>query len=114
MPPYKPATCPISRFVQILGDAWTWLILREAFVGTSRFSDFQRKTGVAKNILATRMERLVENEVLCRKGVGSSGPRFEYFLTEKGQSLKPLLLSILQWSKANLGDTKGKPQMDQA
>ena len=51
MATYKPENCPISKFVEILGDGWSWLILREAFRGSSRFSDFQFETGIAKNIL---------------------------------------------------------------
>ncbi|BFM18145.1 hypothetical protein R50073_43280 [Maricurvus nonylphenolicus] len=106
MAKYKPETCPISQFAEILGDGWGWLILREAFRGTSRFSDFRRETGIAKNILKLRIDRLVENGLIERKNMGISGQRYEYFLTLKGRSLEPIFLNIFDWSKDNLKDER--------
>ncbi|TDF39287.1 transcriptional regulator [Alteromonadaceae bacterium M269] len=101
-PSYKPETCPVSRFVAILGDDWSWLIIREAFRGASKFSDFQKSTGIAKNILTDRMKKLTEHGIFERRDVGATGPRFEYFLSEKGKSLEPLLRNIIGWSRENL------------
>ena len=102
VPTYKPETCPVSKFAKILGDDWSWLILREAFKEVSKFSEFQRNTGIAKNILTARIERLVEFGILEKRDVGAAGPRFEYFLTEKGKSLEPLMRNIIDWSKTHI------------
>jgi DNA-binding HxlR family transcriptional regulator len=104
LPTYKPETCPVSKFAEILGDDWSWLIIREAFRGVSKFSEFQRSTGIAKNILTDRMKRLTEYGILLRNNVGATGPRYEYFLSERGKSLEPLLSQIIAWSRSNLID----------
>jgi len=89
--------CSIARTYDVVGERWTLLIIREAFFGTRRFDDFQRRLGVARNILASRLETLVEAGVLKRKQYQDRPPRFEYRLTEKGLDLHHLLLAIKAW-----------------
>lgn len=95
-------TCPIARFLNVFGDAWTWMIVRESFYGTTRFSEFRRNTGIAKNLLSDRLGKLVEVEVLEREDIGEQGTRYAYRLTDKGRSLMPMLVAMVQWSNQAL------------
>lgn len=91
--------CPIARSLEVVGDWWTLLIVREAlFSGTSSFEDFRRRLGIASNILTTRLEHLTSHEILERQ-VSAEGPpgRGSYRLTEKGRELWPVLASLLHW-----------------
>jgi len=90
--------CGVARALEILGDWWTLLIVRDAFFGVRRFADFQADLGIARNILADRLRRLVEHGVLAKVDVGRSGVRHEYRLTEKGEALLPVLTALREWS----------------
>jgi DNA-binding HxlR family transcriptional regulator len=94
--PHQQA-CPIAASLNQLGDAWTLLIVREANRGVSRFSDFRKNTGIAKNLLAQRLIQMVEHGILEKHDVGSLGTRFEYRLTAKGKALAPMMATIIQW-----------------
>ncbi len=89
--------CSLARTLEVVGDWWTLLIIRDAFLGVRRFGDFQRSLGIAKNILAMRLERLTVNDILKR---GGSEKRPVYQLTEKGHALLPAMIALMQW-----GDT---------
>jgi DNA-binding HxlR family transcriptional regulator len=102
-------TCPVASFLNLFGDAWTWLVMREAFYGATRFSEFRKNTGIARNLLSERLSKLVDEGLLERKDVGERGPRYAYFLTEKGKSLVPVLVSMVQWSNAHLHATGMEP-----
>ncbi len=86
--------CSLARTLSSVGDGWTLLILRDAFFGLARFSDFQKSTGIARNILAKRLETLVATGIMLRTG---SDARPLYSLTEKGQALLPALVALMQW-----------------
>ncbi|MCV6594540.1 MAG: helix-turn-helix transcriptional regulator [Silicimonas sp.] len=103
--------CSIAGFLNIFGDAWTFLIIREAFYGTTRFSDFQRHTGAAKNLLSERLSMLVENGILEKVNVGTMGARYAYHITDKGRSLQPLLAAIILWSNDNLYPEGQEPNL---
>jgi len=90
--------CGIAQALDVLGDWWTLLIVRDAFFGVRRFSDFQSDLGIAKNLLSDRLQRLVDNEILERREVGATGARCEYHLTPKGEALLPVLTSLREWS----------------
>jgi DNA-binding HxlR family transcriptional regulator len=90
--------CGIGRALEALGDWWTLLIVRDAFFGARRFSDFQRSLGIARNILAARLEHLVDHQIFERVDVGADGERFEYRLTEKGDALLTVLTAMREWS----------------
>ena len=90
--------CSIAQALDVLGDWWTLLIVRDAFFGIKRFSDFRAELGIAKNILSDRLQRLVDHEILERRDVGASGARFEYDLTAKGEALLPVLTTLREWS----------------
>jgi DNA-binding HxlR family transcriptional regulator len=86
--------CSLARTLELVGDWWTLLIIRDAFLGIRRFGDFQKSLGIAKNILATRLERLCEGGILER---GGPEMRPLYRLTEKGRGLLPAMVALMQW-----------------
>ena len=90
--------CGIGRALEVLGDWWTLLIVRDAFFGTRRFGDFEQSLGIAKNILTARLRLLVDHGIFERVDVGSEGHRFEYRLTRKGEALLPILTALREWS----------------
>ncbi|WP_433887466.1 winged helix-turn-helix transcriptional regulator [Streptomyces sp. CA-111067] len=94
-----PPTCPVMRTADLVGDRWTLLILRDAFTGTRRFSQFQRSLGIAKNILSNRLTRLVAAGVL-RTEPGADGTSYRaYALTDKGLELFDLIVALRQWGE---------------
>jgi len=94
---YANQNCSIARSLELIGERWTILVVREAFLGTRRFDDFQRSLGVARNILQTRLERLVGARILKRVLYREGPARYEYRLTTKGVDLWPVIVALLQW-----------------
>lgn len=94
---YEGQDCSIARTLEVVGERWTLLVLRECFLGTARFDDFQRRLGVARNVLQTRLERLLEEGVLERRPYQERPLRHEYVLTREGRELLPVLLALLEW-----------------
>jgi DNA-binding HxlR family transcriptional regulator len=90
--------CGIAQALEVLGDWWTLLIVRDAFFGACRFGDFERGLGIAKNVLSARLQHLVDHGVFQLVDVGSEGQRFVYQLTEKGEALLPVLIALREWS----------------
>jgi DNA-binding HxlR family transcriptional regulator len=93
-------SCPIARALDAIGDWWSLLIIREAFLGTHRFGEFQKKLGLAKNILSTRLRVLVERGILATAPASDGSAYQEYVLTRKGRGLFPVLVALRQWSEA--------------
>ena len=89
--------CSIARTLEVVGERWSLLILRDAFYGVRRFDDFQQELGVARNILTDRLNKLVGHGVLEKSQYEERPPRFEYRLTEKGRDLLPVLLTMMRW-----------------
>ncbi len=89
--------CSIARTVAVVGDTWTLLVLREAFMGVRRFDVMQRDLGIARNVLADRLHALVGHGILERVQYQERPPRHEYKLTQKGLDLYPTLVSLMQW-----------------
>lgn len=96
------ATCPVARALDVMGDRWSLLIVRDAFDGVSRFSDFQTSLGVARNILASRLKGLVEEGVLEAQPASDGSAYQQYVLTPKGQSLFPVIVGLRQWGESHL------------
>ncbi|OZI66999.1 winged helix-turn-helix transcriptional regulator [Bordetella genomosp. 11] len=94
--------CPIARSLDVIGDWWSLLIVREALSGTCRFSDFQQRLGLARNILSTRLRNLVEAGVLETRPSPGRCDHNEYHLTDKGRRLQPVLRALYTWGKENL------------
>ncbi|WP_319826536.1 helix-turn-helix domain-containing protein [Thalassovita sp.] len=95
-------TCAVAGFLNVFGDAWTLLIVREALYGATRFTQIQRNTGIARNLLSERLAMLVREGILEKVEVGTSGIRHAYHLTDKGRSLEPLLISLVLWANAHI------------
>jgi DNA-binding HxlR family transcriptional regulator len=105
------AICPVARSLDEIGDWWTMLIIRDAFAGIKRFSDFQKSLGLAKNILSARLRTLVENGILTKQLSSAESARGEYHLTDKGRRLRVVLTALRQWGEENLF-AEGEPMME--
>jgi len=93
------AQCPVARALEVLGDRWALMILRDAFDGLRRFSEFQKNLGLAKNILASRLKLLVESGLLALQPASDGSAYKEYVLTEKGRSVFPIVVGLRQWGE---------------
>ena len=91
--------CPVARTLQAIGDRWSLLIIRDAFDGIRRFSEFQKSLGVAKNMLASRLKALVEVGVFDVQPASDGSAYKEYVLTEKGREIFPVVVSMRQWGE---------------
>jgi DNA-binding HxlR family transcriptional regulator len=89
--------CAVGGALEIVGDRWTMMVLRELFLGIRRFGEIQRKTGAAKNILADRLQSLVGHGIVTRVQYQERPTRHEYRLTEKGLDLYPILVGLMAW-----------------
>lgn len=94
--------CPVARSLDVVGDRWSLLIVRDAFDGTRRFSDFQRTLGVARNILSDRLRRLVADGILAVQPASDGSSYQEYVLTARGESLFPVVVALRQWGERHL------------
>jgi DNA-binding HxlR family transcriptional regulator len=97
--------CSLAQTLDVIGERWTLLILRDAFFGIRRFDQFQRDLGIARNILAARLKRLVDEGILERRPTDDS--RHEYVLTDKGLDLQPVLLAMTHWGDRYKPNPKG-------
>lgn len=94
--------CPVARSLDVIGDRWSLLVVRDAFDGVRRFGDFQRNLGVARNILAERLRRLVDAGILATQPVSEGAVYQEYVLTEQGLALFPVIVALRQWGEGHL------------
>ncbi|KQC98331.1 winged helix-turn-helix transcriptional regulator [Acinetobacter soli] len=101
--------CSIARTLSVIGDRWTLLILRNAFLGIRRFEEFQKSLGVTRHLLTERLINLVDAEILVKVPYTASNKRFEYKLTEKGLDLYPILMSMAQWGNTWMDQGHGAP-----
>ena len=102
-------TCSIARALAEVGDRWTLLLLREAFLRTRRFDDFVARTGASRNLVADRLAKLVDAGILAKRRYQESPARDEYRLTEKGRDLHPVLMALVRWGDRWLADPSGRP-----
>ncbi len=93
----EPETCSIQRTLDLVGDRWTLLILRDLFRGVRRFSQLQTDLDIARNLLSDRLTRLTETAIVERVPYQERPVRYEYVLTEKGRDLSPSLLALMRW-----------------
>jgi DNA-binding HxlR family transcriptional regulator len=93
---YRGQMCSVARALEVIGERWTLLIVRDALLGMSRFSEFQRSLGIARNVLADRLERLVGAGLMERRQEGGAGHP-EYVLTDKGRRLEPTIFQLMRW-----------------
>lgn len=101
--------CSIARTLDVVGEWWTPLILRDAFRGVRRFDDFQASLGVARSVLTARLQKLTERGVLERRAYSEHPPRYEYHLTEKGRALFPVIAALIGWGDEWAPTAAGPP-----
>ena len=89
--------CSVAQCLEVIGEWWSMLIVRDAFLGVTRFEEFQRRLGISRNILRTRLSALVEAGVLVRVPYSEHPPRDDYRLSAKGRDLWPILTMMRQW-----------------
>jgi len=106
---YSAVNCSIARTLELVGEKWTLLVLREAFYGLRRFEDLQSAIGCARNVLSARLQKLVEGGILERHPYRDAGQRerHEYRLTAKGLELLPVLVALMQWGDRWASDPTG-------
>jgi DNA-binding HxlR family transcriptional regulator len=101
---YEGQNCSIARALEVVGERWTLLIVRDAFLGLSRFDEFQASLGIARNVLTDRLNRLVEEGILERVRYSERPERYEYRLTRKGRDLQIALAGLRQWGDQYVSD----------
>jgi len=89
--------CSVAQCLEVVGEWWTMLIVRDAFFGVTRFDQFQERLGIARNVLQQRLEHLIDRDVMERTAYNEHPPRYDYRLTTKGRDLWPVLNAMRQW-----------------
>ena len=108
---YDGQVCSIANTLELVGERWTLLVIREVFNGNRRFGQMQKSLGVARNVLTTRLQRLVDEGLLERRPYSERPERHEYFLTEKGLDLWPLMISLMHWGDKHMSSPGGPPMI---
>lgn len=101
--------CSIARSVAVIGDRWTLMILRDAFLGVRRFEAFQSRLGISRTIIAERLKLLVDEGVLAKTPYQDRPVRHEYRLTQKGLDLHPVVMAIVHWGDRHYAGAAGAP-----
>jgi DNA-binding HxlR family transcriptional regulator len=89
--------CSVAQCLEVVGEWWSMLVIRDAFRGVRRFDEFQSRLGIARNVLTQRLAKLVDAGVLAKEPYQDNPPRFDYVLTDKGRDLWPVLTTMRQW-----------------
>jgi DNA-binding HxlR family transcriptional regulator len=108
---YPDQVCSIARSLEIVGERWTLLILRDAVLGLTRFEDFQEKLGIASNVLTNRLKLLCDEQVLERIPDPQRPGRPKYVLTDKGRELAPALILLMKWGDRHYATPNGPPRL---
>jgi DNA-binding HxlR family transcriptional regulator len=106
---YSDQVCSIARTLELLGERWTLLVIRDVLSGNRRFGEIHESLGVARNVLSARLQRLVDEGILERRRYQERPARYEYFLTEKGLDLWPTMMAMLAWGDRHLAGLEGPP-----
>jgi DNA-binding HxlR family transcriptional regulator len=94
---YPGLDCSVAKALEVIGERWSLLIVRSIMHGNRRFGEMQESLGIARNVLSSRLERLLDEDIVERRAYSESPPRYEYFLTQKGLDLWPALIALLHW-----------------
>jgi DNA-binding HxlR family transcriptional regulator len=108
---YDDQECSVARTLEIVGERWTLLIIRDALFGLRRFDEFAESLGVARNVLSTRLQRLVEHDLLTRVRYQERPERFEYHLTPRGHELATTVVALMRWGDRHLGRPDGSARL---
>jgi DNA-binding HxlR family transcriptional regulator len=106
---YDGQVCSIARALELVGERWTLLIIRDVFLGVRRFEDLQRDLGIARNVLAARLDKLTADGILERRRYSEHPPRDEFLLTEQGLDLWPTVVALMQWGDRHRPAPSGPP-----
>lgn len=104
---FSDAHCSIARTLELVGDWWTLMIVRDLTLGLRRFDEIQADLGISRNVLTDRLEMLVTTDIATRHNIARTGTRYEYRLTEKGRDLYPVLDAMVQWGDKWAPDADG-------
>jgi DNA-binding HxlR family transcriptional regulator len=108
---YPGQVCSIANSLEVVGERWSLLIVRDVLNGSRRFGQLQSSLGIARNVLSSRLQRLVDEDILERRRYQESPDRYEYFLTEKGLGLWPALIALLNWGDRYSPSPGGPPKV---
>jgi DNA-binding HxlR family transcriptional regulator len=108
---YPEEVCSISRALEVVGERWTLLILRDAVLGLSSFEEFRESLGIATNVLTARLKLLCEEGLLVRIAEGDRPQRARYQLTDKGRELAPVLFALMKWGDRHYPTPQGPPRL---
>ena len=108
---YPGQVCSIAKSLEVVGERWSLLIVRDILNGNRRFGEIQQSLGVARNVLSARLQRLAEEDIVERRQYQDSPARYEYFLTEKGLGLWPALVALLNWGDRYSPSAEGPPKI---
>jgi DNA-binding HxlR family transcriptional regulator len=108
---YEDQVCSIARALSVVGDRWTLLLVRDAFLGLTRFQEFEADLGIPKKVLTERLQRLVDEGIFERRLYQERPERHEYLLTEKGRGLWRVLAHLLMWGDQHYVDDAGPPRI---
>jgi len=104
-------SCSIARALDVVGQRWAALVLRDLFAGMTRFEDIRRDLGIASNVLAARLDELERHAIVARRQYHSAPTRFEYVLTDKGRDLYPVIVTLLAWGDKWAAGDDGPPAL---
>jgi DNA-binding HxlR family transcriptional regulator len=107
--PAEPRACSIARTLEIVGEKWALLAVREVFLGNRRFDEMVRRTGAPRDTLAARLRTLVGSGILERRQYSEHPARYEYRLTEAGRDLYPVIAALMRWGDKHLAGEDGPP-----
>ena len=108
---YPDQNCSIARTLEVIGERWTLLVIRDAIFGLTRFDEFRTSLGIATNVLTARLDRLVSERLLERRAYQTRPERHEYVLTDKGRELAPALLMLMRWGDRHYTGPSGPPRL---
>jgi DNA-binding HxlR family transcriptional regulator len=108
---YPGQFCSIAKSLEVVGERWSLLIVRDVLNGNRRFGEIQQSLGIARNVLSGRLQGLVDEDILERRAYQESPPRYEYFLTEKGLDLWPALIALMHWGDRYSAGPDGPPRL---
>ena len=108
---YPGQYCSIAKSLEVIGERWSLLIVRDILNGNRRFGELQSSLGIARNVLSSRLQSLIDEDILERRAYQESPPRYEYFLTEKGLDLWPALIALMHWGDRYSAGPEGPPRL---
>jgi DNA-binding HxlR family transcriptional regulator len=104
---FDEMSCSVAQALEVVGEWWTLLIVRDVSLGLRRFDEIQEDLGISRNVLTDRLNKLVDEEILYRTNIAASGTRYDYRLTDKGLDLIPVLLALMAWGDRWVEQTDG-------